>query len=284
MRVGEMPRAEADPETPGSSVAEDDPVVRLVHHFRRTAARFAAAGLNLLFPPRCLWCQADLPPSQDGLLVCADCRLLLAPKLWPCCPRCGAAGGAEGEPSGGCRLCRGRPLKFDAVVTLGAYDPGLRKVVLRMKRRSGEALSAAMGRLLALRRGPQLAELSGGLIVPVPMYWTRRLVRGTNSPEIVANYLGRSLGVPVVPRVLSRCRNTLPQASLSPRERFRNVRGAFRVRAGYHLAGLRVLLVDDILTTGATCSEAAKVLKQAGAILVAAVVVARAQGPDLGRG
>ena len=259
-------------------------MARLVRHFRRAAARMAAAGLNLLFPPRCLSCQADLPPSQEGLLVCADCRLLLVPELWPCCARCGAVGGTEGEPSGACRLCRGTPLKFDTVVTLGSYDPHLRKVVLRMKRPSGESLAAAMGRLLAVCRGRQLAELGGGLIVPVPMYWTRRLGRGTNSPEIVANCLGRCLGVPVGRRILSRCRNTLPQAGLRPSERFRNVHGAFRVRAGYHLRGLRVLLVDDILTTGATCSEAAKVLKGAGATLVAAVVVARAQGPDSGRG
>jgi ComF family protein len=128
-----------------------------------------------------------------------------------------------------------------------------------------------------------LADLGGELIVPVPMFWARRLARGTNSPEIVADCLGRSLGVPVGRRVLCRCRNTMPQAGLLPRERFRNVRGAFRVRAGYHLDGRRVLLVDDILTTGATCSEAAKVLKQAGATLVAAVVVARAQGPDSGQ-
>ena len=241
-------------------------------------------GLDLLFPPRCLCCDADLLSSPDDLLVCADCRLLLAPEVWLGCARCGALSGGQRESTGGCWLCHRTRVEFDTVVTLGGYDLGLRKMVLRMKRPSGGSLAAAMGRLLALRRGRQLADLGGGLIVPVPMYWTRRLGRGTNSPETVADCLGRSLGIPVGRRVLSRCRNTLPQASLPPRERFRNVRGAFRVRAGYHLDGRGVLLVDDILTTGATCSEAAKVLKQAGASLVAAVVVARAEGPDSGRG
>jgi len=255
-------------------------VARLVHHFRRSASRFATAGLNLMFPPRCAWCEADLGPEQDGLLLCADCRLLLGPELWPGCRRCGAIDSADGEPPGRCRLCRGAPLKFDTVITLGGYYSELRKVVLRMKRPRGESLSAAMGRLLALRRGPQLAELGVELIAPVPMYWARRLRRGTNSSEILADCLGRSLGVGVGQRVLSRCRNTLPQANLRPSERFRNVRGAFRVRAGYDLEGLRVLLVDDILTSGATCSEAAKMLKQAGAATVAAAVVARAQGTD----
>lgn len=150
-----------------------------------------------------------------------------------------------------------------------------------MKRPSQESLSAAMGRLLALRRRSQLAGLRADLIVPVPMFWSRRLGRGTNSPDIMAGALGRCLGMPLGRRVLSRRRNTLPQASLSPKERFQNVRGAFRARAGYRLDGLRVLLVDDILTTGATCSEAAKMLKQAGATMVAAAVIARAQGTDV---
>lgn len=152
--------------------------------------------------------------------------------------------------------------------------------MLRMKRPRGQPLSAAMARLLALRRGPQLAELGADLIVPVPMHWARRLGRGVNGPETLAECLARLLGIPVRRRVLSRSRNTLPQASLRRSERFRNVRGAFRVRAGYHLEGRRVLLVDDILTTGATCSEAAKTLKQAGATMVAAAVVARAEARD----
>jgi predicted amidophosphoribosyltransferase len=86
------------------------------------------------------------------------------------------------------------------------------------------------------------------------------------------------LNIPVRRRLLVRCRNTLPQAGLQPLQRFRNMRGAFRVRRGAGVEHARVLLVDDVLTTGATCSEAAKMLKQAGASMVAVAVVARAQG------
>ncbi|HUT13621.1 MAG TPA: phosphoribosyltransferase family protein [Thermoguttaceae bacterium] len=148
-----------------------------------------------------------------------------------------------------------------------------------MKRPAHDSLSAAMGRLLAALREEQFAQLNLDLVVPVPMYWMRLARRGTNSPEILSQCLGQHLGVPVR-RVLSRRRNTLPQADLSPRDRFRNVRGAFCVRKGRRLGGRRILLVDDILTTGATCSEAARVLKEAGAELVAAAVIARAQGPN----
>lgn len=254
-------------------------MTRLGHRLHRNAVDLATAGLKLLFPPRCAYCDADLPPEQHDLLLCADCGLLLGPEFWPGCTGCGAVGAADGGPAGRCGLCRAVPLAFDAAISLGGYEGGIRKAVLRMKRPSHDSLSAAVGRLFALRRQRRLAELKADLIVPVPMYWSRRLGRGTNSPEILARSLGVSLGIPVGRRVLWRRRNTLPQTDLTPPQRFQNVRGAFDVGAGYNIRGVRVLLVDDILTTGATCSEAAGMLKQAGAAMVAAAVVARAQGP-----
>jgi ComF family protein len=138
----------------------------------------------------------------------------------------------------------------------------------------------AMGRLFAARRGRELAEFEADLIVPIPLFWMRRLRVQTNSAEIVAECLGRYLGVAVRRRLLVRSRNTLPQKGLKPRARFRNVRSAFTVRSGCRLEGSRVLLVDDTLTTGATCSEASRTLKQAGAATVAVAVIARAHGTD----
>ena len=255
-------------------------MARLVHRWLRNVANLGAAGAHLLFPPRCAACDADLPESRDGLMLCADCRLELGPVDWLGCRRCGAL--CDGEPGSveGCSACAGSRLKFDTVIPLGSYKDRLRGVMLRMKRATHDSLSEAMGRLLSQRRGDRISQLQADLIVPVPMFWTRRLIRGTNSPEIVAEALGRRLGVCVERRVLVRCRNTLPQKDLSPAERFRNVRGAFRVHRRHQPGGLRVLLVDDILTTGATCSEAARTLKRAGAVMVAACVLARAQGPN----
>jgi predicted amidophosphoribosyltransferase len=107
----------------------------------------------------------------------------------------------------------------------------------------------------------------------------RRLFRGTNSPEILAWRIAGQLGARVAPGMLFRSRNTLPQADLPPGKRFQNVRGAFGLRAGYDLRDRKVVLVDDVLTTGATCSEIAGVLKRAGAATVVAAVLARAEGP-----
>jgi len=138
-----------------------------------------------------------------------------------------------------------------------------------------------MGQLLGLCRGQQILAMCPDVVLPVPMHWRRRLMRGVNNPDVLAESLAKGIDVPDVPRVLCRCRNTLPQNKLQPRDRFRNVRGAFRLRKGYDLEGLRMVLVDDVLTTGATCSEAARVLKEAGASMVIAAVLARTEGDDL---
>jgi ComF family protein len=175
-------------------------------------------------------------------------------------------------------MCEGESLKFDRVVSLGTYRGKLREAVLRMKLGRGELLSAVMGRLFWLRRGADVIALAPDAVVPVPMFWTRRLARGTNSPDVLAERVARRLGAPLVARAVVRSRSTAPQSSLKPRQRRGNVRGAFRLRAGYALHGLHVLLVDDILTTGATASEIAGLLKRAGASLVTVAVLARGIG------
>jgi ComF family protein len=177
-----------------------------------------------------------------------------------------------------CPKCHQFRLQFDATWPLGAYEGELREAVLRTKRLAHESLSVALGQLLAQRRSAELARFQPDVVVPIPMHWWRRTLRGVNSPEILAEQIGRRLGCSVRRRALVRCRSTRPQKDLSPHERFSNVRGAFRLRRGRpdRWQGSHVLLVDDILTTGATCSEAAGVFKRAGAAVVAVVVLARA--------
>ena len=251
----------------------------MVHHFLHTGVRFARRGLDLLLPPRCALCQADLYEVVDGLFMCDDCRRRISPGEGAFCRFCGAVLSHAALPVDRCGHCRTLPLKFDFAVALGDYDGELREAVLRMKRPSQDAVSLAIGQLLSTRWGGRLAEFRPDVVVPIPMHWTRRTVRGTNSPEILADRLGRRLTASVCGGLVVRCRNTLLQRDLSPRQRFRNMRGAFRLGNGFRLSGQRVLLVDDILTTGATCSEAAHVLRHAGAGQVAVAVVARAKGP-----
>lgn len=235
-------------------------------------------GLNLLFPPHCAACGAELAVCEDDCSLCVPCREKLGPEVWRGCPRCGSLGAGGTAPAAGCVRCRGSRLWVDHVVPLGAYRDELRQAVLKMKHSGGDPLSTAVARWYAKRRGAELTSFQPDMVVAVPMYWTRRLARGTNSAEIIAGHIAPQLGVPLASGMLVRCRNTLPQADLSPSQRFRNVSNAFRLKAGYDLRDTKVVLVDDILTTGATCSEIAKVLKRAGAIRVLAAVVARAEG------
>ncbi len=245
----------------------------------RGLRRCYSAGLDLLLPPRCNNCDVDMPGAADGLLLCEECRRLLGPETWPCCRGCGATLPEELAGVDECGWCRHGRFRFDAVVPLGAYWGSLRNVILNMKQRTGDRLSATLGKLYTIRRGSIVAALEPDIVVPVPMHWRRRVVRGTNSATILAAKLAAYLRLPLADQALMRCRNTPPQADLPPSSRFRNVRGAFRLDAGYPLPmGAKVLLADDVLTTGATCSEAAKVLKEAGAAAVVVAVLGRAEG------
>ncbi len=234
--------------------------------------------LDLAYPPSCALCHAALPEPPCDRLLCDACCGRLGKIEWPGCRRCGALAAEAPASTETCPQCDRFRLHFDATWPLGAYEGELRAAVLRTKRLAHESLSMALGQLLAQRRGEELARFQADFVVPIPMHWWRRTLRGVNSPEILAEQLGRRLGRPARRRALVRCRPTRPQKDLSPPDRFANVRGAFRLRRGQRdrWQGSHVLLVDDILTTGATCSEAAGVFKRAGAAAVAVAVLARA--------
>jgi len=135
-----------------------------------------------------------------------------------------------------------------------------------------------MGELLTQRRGDQIRALKPDLIIPIPMHWLRRLVRKGNNPDILAATVAESLDLPYRSRILRRIRNTKPQKGLNAVERRRNPVGAFGVTAGYDIKGARILLIDDVLTTGATCHHAAKTLRQTGASSVMVAVLGRTIG------
>jgi ComF family protein len=242
-------------------------------------AKLGGACCDLLYPPACIACGAELCAPRGALQLCDDCLRALGPEASRACRRCGGDVPENPLAPGCCLACQELPLSFDTVIPLGSYDAELRDAVLRMKHASHDALAATVGRLLAERRHEHLADVRADFVIPVPMYWRRRLHRGINSPDVLARCLAASLSIPVRSRVIVRRLNTKPQTSLSPAERRKNVRGAFRVQRPNVVQGARILLVDDVLTTGATCSEAAKTLKKAGAAMVAVAVVARTPGP-----
>jgi ComF family protein len=229
-----------------------------------------------------LYCDGNLPDPAPEILFCEPCRKELTPASGSRCEQCGGTISEFGaDPaSDGCIHCRDFRLHFDTVIPLGSYKGQLRSAVLRMKRSQDEPLAAAMGELVWSQIGPRLAHWRPDVVVPIPMFWFRRWLRGTNSPELVSTLLASKLQVQLSLKGLIRKRNTRPQGTLPPGHRFQNVRDAIGLSPDFAWNEARVLLVDDILTTGATCSEAARVLKKAGAAAVAVAVVARAHGPD----
>ncbi len=237
--------------------------------------KWLGVGLDLVFPPACCYCHTQLESSADGLL-CLACREELVDNR-ATCPRCGS-GGLPNQASGTCLHCHDEKLYFDSVVRLGRYEGTLRTAVLRIKSQRHRALAIALGDLLASARCERLLSLEAEAIVPIPMHWSRRLWRGANSREVLGERLASRLQLPLAAHLLARSRRTAPQASLPPTRRLANVRGAFRAGTHPELPGARLLLVDDIMTTGATVNEAAKTLTRAGAKVVAIIVLARAEG------
>lgn len=233
------------------------------------------AGLNLLFPPVCAVCQRDIA-EEDHICLCAKCRTELTRKPDICCPRCGDWNRKVTRTGPRCASCSRHKVRFEQAAFLGTYDDALRRAVLQLKHPGQEALALALGELSVRKLISDIAPWSPDVIVPVPMHWRRKLSRGVNSPEILGEVWSRRMRLPLERGLLIRKRNTLPQADLLPNERFRNMRDAFRVSENYRLRGAKILLVDDILTTGATCHEAAHTLCRAGAKSVYVVALARA--------
>ena len=260
----------ADP--PTANVPAPTPLWSQGAAIARSFLADAGAGLvRILYPPACAHCHGRSP----GPMLCDTCRpAMLATADMPVCPRCGAVVGPAAYLEKGCFLCRESRYAFERVVRLGRYEGELKHACLRIKDPRGSRLATALADLLVEVQGAELRTLGADLIVPIPLHWLRHWRRGYDQAGHLAQRLGLRLGLPVR-AVLRRRRPTSPQSELSPTERRRNVRGAFRVRPSPALQGASVLLVDDILTTGATCHQAARVLRRAGARRVVVAVVAR---------
>jgi ComF family protein len=248
-------------------------------HWMRRAIRqigdLGRQGLELVYPPQCVCCGSELGAEDATEDLCTACKKRLIPMTWAPCPRCGLATDGCADAVTGCAACRTASFHFSAVTALGGYHTDLKSVILRMKKPAGEPLAHAMGSLLGRVRRQILQVVRPEVVVAIPMHWSRHFSRKTNSPELIARSLGKTLDVAYRRWVLRQCRKTAMQSELPPKQRFANVRGAYQVRFAHQIEGRRVLLVDDVLTTGATCSEAAKVLKEAGAAMVAVAVIAR---------
>jgi ComF family protein len=231
---------------------------------------------DLIYPPRCLLCLR--PPRLSRGHFCEECDEQLFGDSKIVCPRCAANVGPYSLDDGQCHECRKDPPAFDASLRLGIYNGPLKSAVLFMKNATHEGLAELMGERWAERQRERFVALKVDTVVPVPLHWWRRLRRGYNQSAALAYGLTNRLRLPYCRWWLRRVRNTPSQKELTATQRRENVKGAFHVREGQHMRGAHVLLVDDVMTTGATVHEAARTLKRAGVARVTVAVLARAEG------
>jgi ComF family protein len=241
-------------------------------------SEWATACLDLLFPPFCPLCRGRLGEGRQDPL-CGGCWAGLERLTPPYCRCCGRPLGrlAPDAPAedGPCEPCRRRRPPFAYARAAALYGGRVREALHVLKFGGKAALARPLGDLLAEAGGARLPLGQVDCLVPVPLHPAREAERGFNQAALLAGRVGRRWGVPVEARALSRHRATAPQTELDAAERRRNVRGAFVLGRGGAVGGRHVVLIDDVLTTGATAAECARVLRRAGARVVGVLTVAR---------
>ncbi len=232
-------------------------------------AELARGVERFALPAACLSCGRILPRSaREEISICALCRSRWTPLPEPLCPRCGQPRQYEMP----CRVCAEWPASLGRVRSAVWLTGGARQATHLLKYEGWWSVAHPMARAM---RG--LAPLTEGVfLVPVPLGRRRRRARGYNQSERITRALGRLCGLSVRDGLLRRVRETDTQTALTPEARRANVAGAFDARGA---AGLALVLVDDVFTTGATLAAAAQALDAAGASRVDAVTFARAPQP-----
>lgn len=232
---------------------------------------------SIVFPAPCRLCE-DVLETSSRIPICRACLESLQPLAGPVCAKCGrqfpaAPVATIAQPL--CFACRRGVYAFDAARSFGAYDDKMARAILLLKNGGVTPLAGWFARRLIelVEQQPQLFAID--VVVPVPLDKGRRRQRGYNQAELIARPLAKHLRVPMRSYLLVRKRPRPDKLKLTRRERWTTVRGAYAVREAARIDKLRVLLVDDVFTTGATLDACSRVLKGGGASSVVGLTVAR---------
>jgi ComF family protein len=237
--------------------------------------RFLRQAIHFFLPVDCAACGSPL--TDDPIpLFCAHCWSMIAAVPQPGCPCCDrpftSPAATAYSPGHLCQPCAENPPSFTRAWTLYAYLPPLQDAICLLKYRGKLALASALARLM-IERLPRLPPLD--LIMPVPLHPQRLREREFNQSLLLAHRIGAHLHLPVSGTTLIRAVRSPAQTTLSRKDRLQNLRGAFALRRPEHVAGKRVLLIDDVYTTGTTVNECARTLRKSGSAEVFVLTLAR---------
>lgn len=247
-------------------------------------------ALRLLFPPSCPSCGVESDSEDSGQSYpstwrddgwCRDCRVQIDPQNSCRCQSCAAVLAQPSPYSRGCASCYRQDLPFELAVSVHNYQGLLRHLVIQAKNAGDETLMAQLGRLLGsqIKKHPQTAD--SDLMISIPSHWKRRFFsKGFHAASLIAQNVEKMTGIPHSQRILCSVKPTLKQGTLSRTARLKNVRNAFACKHPKRIVGRNVLLIDDVMTSGATMIEATRVLKRAGAKKVIVAAIARATSVD----
>ena len=231
------------------------------------------SAVSLLYPPGCTICRKSI---RAGEYLCDQWETKAVRIVAPFCQKCSKPFEGSITNTFACANCAHRTIYFDAAVAAYRGRGIVRQIIHEFKYGRQIYLRHLVGRWLnSALDDERLRQSHFDVIVPVPLHPTRRRERGFNQASLLAELLSAQTSIPAKP-LLERTRYTTTQTALDRSERMENLHNAFRLRKNADVRGLRVLLVDDVLTTGSTLNECARILKRAGAFSVHAATAARA--------
>ena len=231
--------------------------------------------LDIVYPRKCLACKTDIKQSSVDNLVCLPCFDSIKRNLPPFCHSCGRHLQKNNLTRNICPACLKTRLHFDRAFSPCVYEGVIKDLIHEFKYKGKDYLGRTLSRLMIeFIREYNLPMGYLDFIVPIPLHKARLREREFNQAQILSNHIAKEFKKETLSDILLKNRHTRTQTDLATDERLLNVRESFSLNKQKSLKGKGVLLVDDVLTTGATSSEAARVLKQAGANMVFVLTLA----------
>lgn len=223
------------------------------------------AFLDLFYPRLCLHCNRNLNNSFE-FNICSTCKKQIPYRDDTYCIRCGITLGPYNisNMKEGCAACKGKYLHFETITSVTYYDGVIKTLIHKFKYSRQKFLSEILNDIILADQRLKEIVPNIDIIIPVPLYWLKKRHRGFNQSELLSRGIQRHFFKPISANNLCRIKNTLSQTQLSKNQRQANVYNAFFIKYPELLKGKKILLVDDVLTTGITATECSRKLKEAG--------------------